>query len=185
MRDVDSFVRNQVRKILFEENTSPSSAPATAPPPAPKAKSEEPASAQQGPRIVRGRVGKGNFSKATKAAGSLAEKNPAELVKKLGIQGASGGSPLEKVLSIVKQAISGASVMRSAYRKAEIMQDEGGSRFIRIAHSSEIEPRDAAQYMFLTFIAAEKEGLLAGIKGQITPGLIRAGEGEMVAVILQ
>lgn len=175
MRDVDSFIRNQIRKILLEEN-APESAPAQ------KEKAKEPE--QQGPRVVRGRVGKGNFSKATRQAGSLAEKNPAELVKKLELKGASGGSSLEKVLSIVKQAISGASVMRSAYHKAEIMQDESGDKFIRIAHSSEIEPRDAAQYMFLTFIAAEKEGLLAGINGQITPGLVRAGEGEMVAVLL-
>lgn len=181
MKDADTFIRNQVRKILLEETAPVPAAPAA--PAAPKAKSEEPA--QQGPRVVRGRIGKGNFNKATKAAGSLAEKNPAELVKKLGLQGASGGSPIEKVLSIIKQAISGASVMRSAYYKAEIMQDAEGSRFIRIAHSSELSPRDAVQYIFLVFVAAEKEGLLGGIKGQITPGLVRTGDGEMVAVILQ
>ena len=175
MRDVDSFIRSQVRKILFEDR-------APEPTSAPKAKSEEPA--QRGPRVVRGKIGKGNFSKATKAAGSLAEKNPAELVRKLGLQGASGKTDIEKVISIVRQAISGASVMRSAYYTPELMQDSSGDKFIRITHSSEISPRDAAQYMFLTFIAAEKEGLLAGIKGQITPGLVMADEGEMVAILL-
>lgn len=175
MRDVNSFIRDQVRKILLEENDGTSESP--------EQKKKEPP--QQGPRVLRGRVGKGNFNKATRLAGSLAEENPAELVTKLGLKGASGGTDIEKVRSIIDQARQGASVMRTAYIKTEIMKDESNTELVRIGHSSEISPRDAAQYIFLTFIAAEKEGLLGGIQGKIVPGLVTLSGKEEVAVLLQ
>ena len=190
MSDVKSFIRDQVRRILFEENQAP--APVQAPAPAAPSSSKEDQSssgdsAQRGPRVVRGRVGKGNFSKATKLTGSLVDKSPAdraELVKKLGLKAANGSTNVDKVMSIVKSAISGASIMRDTYPGAEIMQDEDGTKFIRIATSSKVEIRDAAQYMYLVFIAAEKEGLLAGINANIIPGIVGAKDGQILAVLV-
>lgn len=195
MRDVESFIRNQVRRILREDAPAAPTAPAASPTPTPSGgqpagsgggqapdKNKE---SNQGPRVVRGRVGGGNFSAAVRAANSLADKNPAELVKKLGLKGATGSSNIERVESIVRQAVSGASVMQAAYSKPEIMQDESGNQFIRIPHNTEIKAREAAQYMFLVFQAAQKEGLLGGIKGKIRPGLVKADGKEIVAVLLQ
>jgi hypothetical protein len=184
MSDVKSFIRDQVRRILFEENQAP--APA-APSSSKEDKSSSGDSAQRGPRVVRGRVGKGNFSKATKLTGSLVDKSPAdraELVKKLGLKAANGSTNVDKVMSIVKSAISGASIMRDTYPGAEIMQDEEGTKFIRVATSSKVEIRDAAQYMYLVFIAAEKEGLLAGINANIIPGIVGAKDGQILAVLV-
>lgn len=184
MSDVKSFIRNQVRRILFEENQE--AAPAASPPPN---KGDKPSgeSEQRGPRVIRGRVGKGNFSKATKLTGSLVDKSPAdraELVKKLGLKAASGSTSVDKVLSIVMSAIRGASIMRDTYLSAEIMQDEEGTKFIRIPTSPKVEIRDAAQYMYLVFIAAEKEGLLAGINADIIPGIINVKDGQALAVVV-
>lgn len=75
--------------------------------------------------------------------------------------------------------------MKAAYNNAEIMQDERGEKFIRIDHSTEISPRDAAQYLYLVFIAADKVGMLSGIKGNISPGIVKTGQGEIVAVIIK
>lgn len=184
MSDVKSFIRNQVRRILFEENqeTAPAASPSSNKGDKPSGESE-----QRGPRVVRGRVGKGNFSKATKLTGSLVDKSPAdraELVKKLGLKAASGSTNVDKVMSIVLSAIRGASIMRDTYPNAEIMQDEEGVKFIRISTSSKVEIRDAAQYMYLVFIAAEKEGLLEGINANITPGVIGAKDGQILAVLV-
>lgn len=175
MRDVNSFIRDQVRKILLKESESSSESPEDN-------KKESP---QQGPTVLRGRVGKGNFSKATKLAGSLAEENPAELVTKLRLKAPKGGTDIEKVRSIIDQARRGASVMGTAYVMTEIVKDEFGTELVRIGHSSEISPRDAAQYIFLTFLAAEKQGLLGGIQGKIVPGLVKLSGNEEVAVLLQ
>lgn len=176
MSDVESFIRSQVRRILSEDG--PVAAPNG------KGGQAQAAPERQGPRVVRGRVGKGNFSKATRVANSLADKNPAQLVKNLGLRGPTGATQEEKVLSVVQQAISSASVMRSAYPRAEIMQDEDGKKFIRVAHNTEVQVRDAAQYMYLVFLAAQKEGMLSGIKGTVSPGIINTGSGEMVAILL-
>lgn len=178
MSDVESFIRNQVRRILSEDSAAATSSDG-------KGSQAQAAPERQGPRVVRGRVGKGNFSKATRVANSLADKNPAQLVKNLGLRGPTGATQEEKVLSVVQQAISSASVMRSAYPgRAEIMQDEDGKKFIRVPHNTEIQIRDAAQYMYLVFLAAQKEGMLAGIKGTVSPGIVNTGSGEMVAILL-
>jgi hypothetical protein len=154
MRDAETFIREHVRRILAEK---------------------KPASRDL--KVVRGRIGQGDFKSATKLAGSLADTDSKALVKKLGIEGfePSGGSPEEKVLSLVKKAISGAPVMREAYAGAEIVQDEEGVPFVRIVAGEGLGNRDAVQYMFLALVAASNEGMLTGINKTVVPGLDTEG----------
>jgi hypothetical protein len=93
MRDVETFIREHVRRILSEK---------------------KPASKDR--KVVRGRVGRGQFQKAIRLKGSLADTDPGALVKKLGLEGfePEGDVAEEKVLGLVRKAISSADIMREA-----------------------------------------------------------------------
>lgn len=149
-RDVETFIREHVRRILTEKKA---------------------ASADL--RVVRGRVGGGAFQKALRLKGSLADTDPGALIEKLRLKGfePSGAGPEERVLSLVQKAITGAPVMREAYTGAEIVQDEEGTPFIRITPGEGLSPRDAVQYMFLALVAASSVGMLSGINKTVMPGL--------------
>ena len=182
MRDVEAFVRNQIRRILLEDAPTPSPAGQSATPAAGRDEGSV-----QGPRVIRGRIGGGKFSNAIVNVKSRADtpEGAQKLIKDLGISGPTGRTQIEKVLSIVKQATSKADVMRDAYGDAKILQDEAGAQFIQVKHNSELTPRNAAQYMYIMFQAAEKAGKLAGIKGEVIPGLVKTGDGDVVAIILK
>jgi len=154
MRDVETFIREHVRRILSEK---------------------KPASKDR--KVVRGRVGRGQFQKAIRLKGSLADTDPGALVKKLGLEGfePEGDVAEEKVLGLVRKAISSADIMREAYVGAEIVQDEEGTPFIRIIPGEGLSPRDAVQYMFLALVAASSEGLLSGVNKTVVPGLDAEG----------
>lgn len=172
MSDVESFIRNQVRRILLEKSETEST---------PKKKQSTE------PQVVRGRVGGGNFSaEIRKVGGRLAEEGgPEQIVKELNITGASGRTDSEKIVSIINQARnSRVGVMREAYNESPvILQDESGAQFVHVKHNSELSTRDAAQYMYLLFYAAEKAGKTGDIGGKIIPGIVNAGEGEIVAIL--
>jgi hypothetical protein len=155
MSDAETFIREHVRRILSEK---------------------KPASKDL--KVVRGAIGKGGFQKAIRLAGSLADTNPKALVEKLGLEGfeLSGGSPEERVLSLVQKAITGAPVMREAFDLAELVQDEEGTRFIRIEPGQGLSPRNAAQYIFLALVAASNTGMLSGINRTVMPGLDAEGQ---------
>ena len=150
MQDVETFIREHVRRILSEKRR-----------------------ASRDLTVVRGRIGKGDFKRESKLAGSLADKDPESLMKKLGLSKfmPSGGSPEEKVLSLIEQAITGVELMRTAYSGASLAQGEDGVKFIRIAHSGDIKPREAVQYLFLVLVAASATGKLKGIGKTVIPGL--------------
>jgi hypothetical protein len=155
MRDAETFIREHVRRILAEKKA-----------------------ASRDLKVVRGRIGRGDWQKATKLAGSLADTDPGALVEKLGLEGfeLAGSGPEERVLSLVQKAITTAPVMREAYGGAEVVQDEEGVPFIRIKPGQGLSPRDAAQYMFLALVAAANTGLLSGINKTVMPGLDAEGQ---------
>lgn len=155
MRDAETFIREHVRRILAEEKAEP-----------------------EGARVVRGRVGGGRFRGVPPLSGSLAEKNPKELVKKLGLEGftPAGSNAEEKVLSLIQKSRSTAPEMREAYAGAEMEEDENGVPFIRLTPNEGLSPRDAVQYMFLALMAARNVGLLKGINKNVKPGLDPEGQ---------
>lgn len=150
MSDAETFIREHVRRILSEK---------------------KPASRDLG--VVRGDVGGGRFKNVPKLEGSLADTDPQSLVEKLGLEGfeLSGDGAEERVLSLVQKAITGASVMREAFAGAELVQDEKGTRFIRISPSEGLSQRNAVQYIFLALVAASNTGLLSGINKTVMPGV--------------
>lgn len=154
MSDAETFIREHVRRILSEK---------------------KPASRDL--KVVRGAVGKGGFQKAIRLEGSLADTDPQALVEKLGLEGfeLSGEGAEERVLSLVQKAITGASVMREAFAGAELVQDEEGTRFIRIEPGEGLSQRNAVQYIFLALVAASNTGLLSGINRTVVPGLDAEG----------
>jgi hypothetical protein len=155
MRDVEIFIREHVRRILSEKKA-----------------------ASRSRKVVRGAIGRGNFQRALILKGSLADKDPEALVKKLGLEGfsPSGGSPEEKVLSLVQKARLSDPVMEEAYVGFEMVEDEEGVSFIRLEPGEGLSPRDAVQYMFLALVAADNVGLLEGINKDLVPGLDPEGQ---------
>lgn len=147
MQDVEQFIRKHVRKILSEAT------------------------------VIRGRVGPGSWDSVSKMAGSLADSNPGEFVKKLGIEGFNpiGSGPEEKVLSLLRAIMSGPKahpVMREAYGNPELATDEAGKKIILLKHHEELPPRTAVQYAFLALSAAAATGGLSGVGGRVIPGLV-------------
>ena len=155
MRDAETFIREHVRRILTENQA-----------------------ASRDLKVVRGRIGRGRFKNVPKLSGSLADTDPKALVEKLGLEGfeLAGTGPEERILSLVQKAITSAPVMREAYGGAEVVQDEEGVSFIRLEPGQGLSPRDAAQYMFLTLVAAANTGLLSGINKTVMPGLDAEGQ---------
>ena len=155
MSNAETFIREHVRRILSEKRA-----------------------ASKDLKVVRGDVGSGRFKNVPKLSGSLADTDPKALIEKLGLEGfeLSGGSAEERVLGLVQKAITGAPVMREAFDLAELVQDEKGTRFIRIEPGQGLSPRSAVQYIFLALVAASNAGMLSGINRTVMPGLDAEGQ---------
>lgn len=151
----EDFIRDQIRRILFEDK------------------------AQGG--VQQGRVGKGGLSVTIRSASALAKKNPEALMKKLGISGASGSTSIEKVRSVLSQAISYLKsddakkhglqgAYSSVYEVSSSNNQKSGENYLRI-EPGEISEREAALYAVHILVGAVSSGILAGLDKKVTPTL--------------
>jgi len=101
------------------------------------------------------RPGRGGYKKQIQQAGSLAQSNPSELMKRLGVTALQGNSDIEKLNSLLSQATSGTDVMSQAFNSPSPRRDNAtGSEGVRVPVNL-IPPRDARKYLEHTLIAAQ------------------------------
>jgi hypothetical protein len=164
MKDNDSrikkIIEQQVRKILAEAE------PTAAAPESGEADKEKPKG-----KITRGAIGSGKIKNKINDAKALATKNPKELMKRLGVSGASGNTIQEKVLSVVRSAIYGTEDMREAYLGATVRE---GKVYVS---PREVSPRDGALYMLHTLTAADNLDMLGTYDNEI---VVSVGEEGIV-----
>ena len=142
------FIRKEIQKILREEEEQKS-----------------------GGQIRRGKVGRGRIKDKVKEAKALASKNPRKLMKNLNITGVDGEDTPKKILSLVRKAIYGTSIMSVAYSGATLNSDpQTNEQFIRVM-PGDLGLRDGALYMLHTITGADNAGLLGNLDYNIEVGV--------------
>ena len=82
---------------------------------------------------IEASTGSGRYSRGVSEAGALAKDSPKELMKNLGVSGSSGSNDLEKITSILKQAMTGTSEMSRVYTGlSKISASEGRPEAVKI-----------------------------------------------------
>ena len=104
------------------------------------------------------RPGRGGYKKEIQAAGALAQSNPTELMKRLGIGSTTGKNDIEKLNSLLTQAVSGTNssqAMQDVFGEPQPRKDkQTGYEGIRVPVSI-IPPRDARKYLEHTLVGAQ------------------------------
>ena len=140
-------VKNIVEDILLEETSED------------KPKEDKPKETKGSRKEdIEASTGSGGFSKGVSEAGALAKDDPASLMKSLGVSSASGSNDLEKIESIMKQAITGAEVMSRVYSSLSRLS-KGDKKALRIS-VQEIKARDAVKYIYHTLVGARNAKIL-------------------------
>ncbi len=116
---------------------------------------------------AEGALGRGRFLHVVGDLKNRAEKDPAGLLRDLGVSGASGEGDLEKAANIIEQAIAGNEVMGEAFSDPQVVTGDGGDRVVIKPASEEINNRNATKYLLLTLRAAENAGALQLDEGVI------------------
>jgi len=112
--------------------------------------------------IVTGATGRGKFKKFVDEAGARAQKDPAGLMKDLGIKSASGGD-IEAIHNILNTAIHMNQTMGEAYTGANISQEQledGTTSNIIAVYPSGISNRDGIKFVLHTLTGAKNAGIL-------------------------
>lgn len=103
--------------------------------------------------------GRGGYKKEIQAAGALVQQNPRELMRRLGIQKATGKEDIERVNSVLQQAVAGSdstSAMKNVFAEPQPRKDKAtGYKGIRVPVQV-IPPRDARKYIEHTLVGAQK-----------------------------
>ena len=102
-------------------------------------------------------VGRGAYTKVVADAGALAEENPKQLMKNLEIK--SGGSGLDGVVKILRQAFNGATAMEAAY--GGMSKVTKGERVGIEISMGELNSRNGAKFLHHTLKGAENAGLFS------------------------
>jgi len=105
-------------------------------------------------------VGRGAFTKVVADAGALAKDNPKQLMKNLNIDG--GGSGLDGVIKILRQAFNGTDVMDTAY--GGLSKVTSGERVGVEVSMGELNARNGAKFLHHTLMGAQSTGLLSSDK---------------------
>lgn len=104
------------------------------------------------------RPGRGGYKKEIQAAGALAKQNPRELMKRLGVRKATGEEDIERVNSVLQQAVAGSdstSAMKNVFAEPQPRKDKAtGYKGIRLPVQV-IPARDARKYIEHTLVAAQ------------------------------
>ena len=90
-----NYLKSQILKILNEQDQ-------------PEAEKAEVGEKTKG-------AGKGGFKASIRETGTLAEQNPGQLMSNLGIKGVKGKSDIEKLFSLLQQAVGNTEAMSTVY----------------------------------------------------------------------
>ena len=166
-------IRTTIRSILLEEKDAEKQEPQKEKPKEepqkekPKEKPKKKPKAKGAPgtiRIASGAVGSGRFSRFVADAKARAQKDPAGLMKELGVKSASGSSDLQRVLSVINAAIHTNVIMGEAYAGASLSTEktaDGGSIEVIAVYPSGLKRRDGIKYLSHTLTGAKNAGVLA------------------------
>jgi serine/threonine protein kinase HipA of HipAB toxin-antitoxin module len=140
--NIESYVREQVRKILLEKTDN----------------AEVNFSKTSGP-------GPGRFKKELKDMKAMADTEPAKLVGKLGIS-AAGSTPGDSFEALLSSAASGDPAMAEVYSNAEKVKDQFGREGATIDVSG-MPVRDALIFIRETVKAASATGAIRFMPAQV------------------
>jgi len=108
-------------------------------------------------------IGRGNLKRAILNIREMQRRDPAKLLKDLGVSSASGATDLDKAASVLRQAISNNPIMADAYVMPTIATS-GEKKLLRVPVKTgarkELNTRNANKFVYLTLAAAEDAGLL-------------------------
>jgi len=108
-------------------------------------------------------IGRGNLKRAILNIRETQRRDPAKLLKDLGVSSASGTTDLDKAASVLRQAISNNPIMADAYVMPTIATS-GEKKLLRVPVKTEarkeLNTRNANKFVYLTLAAAEDAGLL-------------------------
>ena len=142
------FIREEIRRIIYERSGEEAIKDTSA-------KDEEP-SGEKTTRLGRG----GSYKKEIKQAGALATKKPRELMKRLNLSRASGSTDIDRLNSLLSQAVTGTPAMKDVYGNPEARRHKTSKKKgIRIPVKI-IPARDARMYLIHTLVGALSAGYL-------------------------
>jgi len=122
-------------------------------------KKDDPSFTKGGGKVdIQASTGSGSFSKGVSEAGALAQEDPQTLMKNLGISTASGSNDMEKIESLVKQALTGDDAMKRVY--SSLSGVSKGNKKALVVKVQEIKARDAVKYMYHTLVGARNAKIL-------------------------
>ena len=115
-----------------------------------------------------GAFGRGGWSKEMKLVETRAVNDPDGLMKDLGIGAASGNTDVQKVYSVLSQAVSKNDIMKTAFsapKQKKIKEGDKDVIVVQVAPTGDVSYRNGAKYLYLTLLAAENAGVLGVEKG--------------------
>jgi len=160
--DNESWVRTQVRHILIEQTGEDDK---------PEEKPEEKKSGETttGP-------GPGRFKKELKDLKALADVNPQQLMKNLGVSGASGDTPEATLTNLLQRAIRNEH-MSNVYKGTAVKKDDYDRPGVLISLSGGLAARDSLIFIRETIKGAQGAGMISpkeAIQVEILGGSILA-----------
>jgi hypothetical protein len=166
-KKIAAIISSVYSKLLLEQTTpaKPKEAkPKEAKPKEAKPKEAKPKAKKTPPgiNIATGALGGGRFKKFVGEAGARSADDPKGLMKDLGVKSAGGANDVERVKSILQQAIFGNDVMGAAYNGAAgSVVKKGGKDIsgVRVSMGS-LDQRNGIKFLSYTLEGARNAGLL-------------------------
>lgn len=141
------FIREEIRRIIYERSGEETIKDT-------RVKDEE----SSGEKTTR--AGRGRYKKEITQAGALATKKPRELMKRLKLSRASGSTDIDRLNSLLSQAVTGTPAMKDVYGKPEARRHKTSKKKgVRIPVKI-IPARDARMYLIHTLVGALSSGYL-------------------------
>ena len=181
MKDADSFIRYNIRKILTEANRDLAGRDQRAklrrwsqgPISIEKNKSalgnsttwgtlplhEKDKDKKDRKDSTRG-VGRGGIKKDLRGLKALADENPAKLMSNLKINFPAGDTPEDMINDLMSQAVGGAKAMQSAYGDPREKKDKFGRVGFIVPVQGDLTPRDGLIFIRETVKGAINSGFL-------------------------
>ncbi len=107
---------------------------------------------------IEASTGSGRYAAGVKEAGALAEEDPKQLMRNLGVRGAPGSNDMDKILNLLRQALVGDEVMQTVYTGLSTVQ-KGNKTGLKI-EVSVIKGNSAVKYLYHTLVGARNAGVL-------------------------
>ncbi len=169
----EQFIRNQIRRILFEETEGTTG---QVPTPTPALAESAPQDSEEDKRtgkVAKVKPGRGRVKAEIEEAGALANSDPQELMKKLKIKAAPGDSSIKQIAFILNKAVEtlkSVPGLEEAYERIAIKKSPEGDLYIHII-PNKISARDALLYMNHTIVGAVNAGVLKNLDQEVVPEL--------------